>query len=747
MTVGIWGHVRAAGPSPEGRGEAEASGRVADMDQKLSELVEELTTSGEPQLNPEKMKELKKICKSSEEQLSHAYHLLMAQLSQEHAQVRLSAFQAVDELFTRSHQFRMLVVSNFQEFLELTLGTDHERPLPPPREVAQRLRRAATRAVRSWSETYGAAYKKLALGFHFLQHNKQVDFQDVNARTLAERKREEEKRHRLERIYRERSERAAREMEEMSGEIHSCLTEVESCFQLLVPFDLDPSPGAALPAMASTVASAVAREGPHDLEDEEQPCCSKALAACAPLPGAVGVEGPSEDEDSDQEGFVRCHGLGSHKYTLDVELSSDSLRVREDEDNFAVIQAARDALRLIQNKFLPAVCSWVQLFTRTGTHGGHLEGAIDLKAELETALRRSRELDISPEVGCRRQAAPGDEDQDEDEDFVEVPEKEGYEPCIPEHLRPEYGLEKKPSAPGLQARRTRPEEEAASDPTSVAAQLHHLRQHLPVPLPPSPRAPRGPEEAKAQAAERARAPVVPFGVDLCYWGRERLPAREMLQSDSEHRFWKPLEADVGEDGAAVSESLWSRRIPFAGQFEPVQHQCRAPRPDGRLCQRQDRLKCPFHGKIIPRDEAGRPLHPEDRAQEQRQQLQRPAGRPDWQDPEFMRDVEAATGVDLGSSRSRGRGQGRRRKHPGLTDLRRQADTARARIAKKVFAKSAQAGAVQEAVLSGRRPEGAQRTRQRRCHQGPSLSRGGRAEGGHSHEPDGSEEAREVCKPV
>lgn len=34
-----------------------------DMDQKLSKLVEELTTSGEPQLNPEKMKELKKICK------------------------------------------------------------------------------------------------------------------------------------------------------------------------------------------------------------------------------------------------------------------------------------------------------------------------------------------------------------------------------------------------------------------------------------------------------------------------------------------------------------------------------------------------------------------------------------------------------------------------------------------------------------------------------------------------------------
>lgn len=59
---------------------------------------------------------------------------------------------------------------------------------------------------------------------------------------------------------------------------------------------------------------------------------------------------------------------------------------------------------------------------------------------------------------------------------------------------------------------------------------------------------------------------------------------------------------------------------------------------------------------------------------------------DWQDHELMRDVEAATGVDLGSSRAGRRGKGRKRKHPGLTDLKQQADTARTRIAKKVFAK-------------------------------------------------------------
>ncbi|XP_029808515.1 UV-stimulated scaffold protein A [Suricata suricatta] len=657
-------------------------GGCSDMDQALSKLVEELTTSGEPQLNPEKMKELKKICKSSEEQLSRAYRLLMAQLSRGHAEVRLSAFQIVDQLFTRSHQFRVLVVSNFQEFLELTLGTDHEQPLPPPREAAQRLRQAATRAVQAWNGKYGAAYKKLALGYHFLRHGKQVDFEDVSARTLAERKREEAKQKRLDRIYRERCERAIREMEGEFSLHRGCRW-------------ADDAPEEGAPGVAGA-----ARPG------AEEPCCSRSLRACAPPPpprtaGASGEDGEEDEEqehsdsdsaheDEDHEGFVRRHGLGSHKYTLDVELPSGGLRVLEDEDNRAVVQSARDALKLIRNKFLPAACSWVQLFTRAGVHGRHLEAAIDLKAELETALRRSGELDLEPEEGRSGEAATpadGDGDDDDDDDFIEVPEKEGYEACIPDHLWPECELERSPPAQGSQAlKRTRRDEEAR-DPTCAAAQLHALHGRLPPP--PSPRAPVGPEEARKLAEERARAPVVPFGVDLCYWGQEQPPAGKIHKCDSEHRFWKPSEVDVEVDSADVSEMLQSRYITFAGKFEPVQHRCRAPRPDGRLCERQDRLKCPFHGKIIPRDDAGWPLHPEDRAWEQRRrQEQQQAGRPDWQDPEFMRDVEAATGVDLGSSGSGGRGRGKRRQHRGLTDLKHQANTARARIAKKVFAKAA-----------------------------------------------------------
>lgn len=43
------------------------------------------------------------------------------------------------------------------------------------------------------------------------------------------------------------------------------------------------------------------------------------------------------------------------------------------------------------------------------------------------------------------------------------------------------------------------------------------------------RAPLGPEEAQKLAEERARAPIVPFGVDLCHWGQEQPVTGKILR--------------------------------------------------------------------------------------------------------------------------------------------------------------------------------------------------------------------------
>ena len=46
---------------------------------------------------------------------------------------------------------------------------------------------------------------------------------------------------------------------------------------------------------------------------------------------------------------------------------------------------------------------------------------------------------------------------------------------------------------------------------------------------------------------------------------------------------------------------------------PVKWTCRAPLSSGRLCPRMDRVKCPFHGKIIARNNDGSPASPADAA--------------------------------------------------------------------------------------------------------------------------------------
>ncbi|XP_070799520.1 UV-stimulated scaffold protein A [Pituophis catenifer annectens] len=707
----------------------------AGMDQQLAQLVEDLTTSGEPQLDPKKVKALKNICRGSDEHISHVYHLLMSQLNQDHAEIRLSAFQIVDQLFTRSHLFRTLLISNFQEFLELTVETDYDQPLPPPTDVAQKLKKAAIKSVQEWHEKYGEAYKKLSLGYFFLKQNKKVDFQDVHARTLAERKRDEERQKRLDNIYKDKAQKVEKEMKDTSPEIQSVLTELESCFQLLVPDPLDFTMDEVETAdwrrgnMGQTAPCSSEEQDQQGAfrDHDQQPCCSKDLPAVSRGPKtdrrdsdgetekARGPEDPSKPEssplgvmgDEDPAMFLRSHGLGSYKYTLSLEVPSD-VKLSENEDNAAIINNLSDRFKLITNKYLPLVQSWIQLFTRAGISDDRLRQAIDLKNRLETALEKTKKMNIDFKEKKKRMKSQ-DEDEDED-DFVEVPEKEGFEPRIPDHLREEYGLgpvlptRKNVAGPGknkaaptslFSSPSIRKEEEL--DPTCAAATWKIIRDKLPRLPTAEDRGcdPTTSKEANSQREEeKAKAPLVPFGLDLFYWGQEQPTSGKILRFSSQHRFWAPSEVEEEVENKEVSEMLKSRYITFAGTFEPVKHKCRAPMPSGGLCERQDRFKCPFHGKIVPRDESGNPLDQEDREREAKMQFEKKEQQPEWRDPDFMREVEAATGVDLGSSHFDTKGKGgkkkgkTKKKYPNLTDIKQEANTSRSRLGKRVFNKSA-----------------------------------------------------------
>lgn len=53
----------------------------------------------------------------------------------------------------------------------------------------------------------------------------------------------------------------------------------------------------------------------------------------------------------------------------------------------------------------------------------------------------------------------------------------------------------------------------------------------------------------------------------------------------------------------------------------------------------------------------------------------------------MRDIELATGEDLGSDRAAKKGRkGKKKKYPNLTDLKQSSSTSRIRLEKKIFNK-------------------------------------------------------------
>ena len=96
----------------------------------------------------------------SDETLLHPLHdALMKQLTKDHSEIRLSAFQVIVEIFERSYKFRCLVVNSLQDILMQTLETEPCRPLPLPKEAKNKLKTLALSTVHGWVSKYGNAYR------------------------------------------------------------------------------------------------------------------------------------------------------------------------------------------------------------------------------------------------------------------------------------------------------------------------------------------------------------------------------------------------------------------------------------------------------------------------------------------------------------------------------------------------------------------------------------------------------------
>uniref|UniRef100_F6RZ45 UV-stimulated scaffold protein A n=1 Tax=Ciona intestinalis TaxID=7719 RepID=F6RZ45_CIOIN len=558
-----------------------------------------------------KLKRLKQICKKNNDFVKHAFHLLKLQLKEEHAEVRYSTFQIIGELFVRSHLFRTLLLDQFQEFMDLTMETDFENPLPPPKQVAEKLKLESLAAVKEWNAKYGVAYKKLQLGFDFLKGVKKINFDRPQPVPAQVQQVAEVQLSRKKIIAGQRLDKLEKEMEKTMWEVVNCSVEIKSCLDLLIPtFNND--------------------------------------------------ENNKEPENTDSV-TPRDTGLFDRDYKIELNLNEvSSVKVMETTDNVPILERAKDCHRSANRLFIPRVKRWLATAVKYGAPQETVKQLIDIKLELERTVEKYKEVHLLKD-------STADGSDSDCDDFEEVPTAQCFVEPLP-ILQPQ---------PSTSHKQTSNKED---DTTTKKKPLNKIMKKI-----------KSEPGVKKDAAKSLLegAPVVPYGRDLLVWDKEKMDElRETVKMgtaqeyDVGHRFWTGTSASEGDSGIsdAALNSITSRTIEFSGDFKPVTRSCKAPLPNGKLCPRQDRYKCPFHGKIIDRDACGVPV----------------GGNPDqpstsaavdnsWQDSDFLRDLESNLpgNVKLGSKKD-GKKKGKKRDLNGLSDLNASKNTSRSRLVKKVF---------------------------------------------------------------
>ncbi|GFQ80146.1 UV-stimulated scaffold protein A, partial [Trichonephila clavata] len=417
-----------------------------------------------------------------------------------------------------------------------------------------------------------------------------VDFNDMEARNAVQREKHRQEQERLERILNERVSRIRSEMPEISGEISNILLQMENCFKLLVPH---------------------ATEELFSCEDFE-PIDEKQLQN-------KNIKTPNiSNQAHDASNSLRQHGINDMKKVITIDFTDTAdFSVKANEDTVPVIDNLNDLQKQLSTRYFPMVISWLKTLTKGNNCTDALKQTIDLRNLIEAALEKYRDLKIKPDT-------PKCEEDDEDDEFIEVKEKDGYEaetikePFINFDIsEPSCSKELSTIEKAYLWKLGHSKTDDVKDPTTaistISKRINETKTNIPLISSVIPETKvRDDKKNNNKSKLLEKAPVLPYDIDLYHWEDEKPLVPEIVKFDSLHKFWETKDDDT-EENEALKEvqiaSLRTRKIDFSGKFEPVKWSCRAPLPSGKLCPRKDRYKCPFHGKIIKRDAAGNPVDP------------------------------------------------------------------------------------------------------------------------------------------
>ncbi|SAM09557.1 hypothetical protein [Absidia glauca] len=628
-----------------------------DIDNRelLERSVKKITETGEWLLDKDLLKTIKHYCKRSQLNVDITYQLIMAQLHKQQSQIRYSCLQLCEELFQRSHHFRLLLADDFPTFLQLCVGT-RNHTLPPP--VADKLRQYSVALVKNWYERFGEHLRPLGIAYDYLEHNGFLDHQESLQAIHTHDRQRGSKEARMKTIQERRYEQIKAEMSDRLDLILETIKNMETCFEILIP--------------------------------KNSPAESSSLDFEALIRGDV----ESSDKGDDYKEAIVSHGLGSNRYSITIDMSEPVMdEVHESKDNEVVYEQLREAYKVLETKQIKQVNDWINSLVRmdhidTSEKEPYIKRLIQAKSDTTEAIRKVKLLGIELPPDRPHHSSDNDDDNDDhiDDDYldelfedVEIPELDSEVPS--EHTITSTKLPPAHRLFPLSYEPSMTEDVTYSGGKVQQPDLTALDKN-------SQRSNKGKEKETAGLDREdllKRAPVVEWGDDLYYWDKKNVQFNTSGIEFS-HRFMGTGEG-TKEMPDHLLDDLRKRSIYYKTTTPENIKACRYPLHNGGLCPRRDLVTCPFHGKIIPRDELGRPTTAEATPSSSSDRLT-PATpsstTPLWQ------EIEGEVMQQSGQQRiipGRKR-QKQEKKKSALIDVRKEPDTAYSRLIKKIDSREA-----------------------------------------------------------
>ncbi|KAI8099896.1 uncharacterized protein BX664DRAFT_310820 [Halteromyces radiatus] len=641
--------------------------------ERLEGLVKQITETGEWILDKDILKTIKHYCKQNNSNVEATYTFMMAQLHKEQAQIRYSCLQLCEELFKRSYYFRTLVTDELPTMVQLIVGI-RGHSLPPPASIAIKLRQYAIALIKNWYQHFGEQFRALSIAYDYLSHNGFLErdpqsLQSIHARDLEKSSKEA----RMKAIEERRYDQIKTDINDHLDLIQESIKNMESCFEILIPKN-------------------------DSLDDS--------LDFDALIRGDMEIS--SSGETDYKKGI--SHGLATNRYTITIDMSKDNPlldQVHESEDNRVVYEQLREAYKVLETKQSKQVNNWINSLVRMEyvdktEKENYVKQLIQAKNDIAEVIHKVKLLGIELPPDRRRSSTNGNQvnEQDEDDDeFLDELFEEVEIPDLPSSPPPSSSEHTIPSAKLPPSQRIFPlsyEPIMTEDVTYSGGQVLQQQQQQDSSALDNTdnHTDSSSVDIKGKGKQKhlydknellKRAPFVEWGDDLYYWDKKSVQFNTSGIEFS-HRFMGVGEG-TNEMPEHLLEDLRKRSVYYKTEVPKKIKACRYPLHNGGLCPRRDLVTCPFHGKIIPRDELGRPVQPV--SKEEQSQPSSSTIVNNKEDKLLWQEIEDEVMQQVGQpriepgKRSKRAKKDEHKKKRALIDVRKKPDTPYTRLAKRM----------------------------------------------------------------